>query len=110
MVGTQRRVGGDDDAYGTIHAREFFDDDGIFDVSQACAAILLREDGAHVAELPEFLDDFEREGLVFVPLHDMRRDLGGGEFAHFPAQLNLLRRVIEIHISIMAYATRTPSR
>ena len=101
---------GDDDADGTIHARKLFDDDGVLDVTQARAAVLFREDGAHVAKLPELLDDFEREGLSFIPLHDVRRDLGGGEFPHFASQLNLLRRVIEIHNSIMAYATRMPSR
>jgi hypothetical protein len=37
----------------------------------------------------------------------VRRDLRRREFAHFPAQLNLLRRVIEIHISIMAYPSAT---
>ncbi len=101
---------GHDDADRTVYARKFFDDDGIFDIAQARPPILFREDCAHVAELPEFFHDFKREDLVLVPLHDVRRDLGGREFAHFPAQLNLLRRVIEVHISIMAYATRTPSR
>ncbi len=72
VVGAERSVRGDDDAHRAIHARELLDDDGVLDVAQAGAAQFLREDGAHVAELAELADDFEREDLRLVPLHDVR--------------------------------------
>ena len=43
VIGAERSVGGDDDADRAIHARKFFDDDGVFDVAQARAAVLFRE-------------------------------------------------------------------
>ena len=97
VVGAERRVRGHDDAHRAIHAREFLDDDGVLDVAEPAAAQFFGEDRAHVAELAEFADDFEREGLRLVPLHDVRRDLGFGELPNGLAQLNLFRRVLEIH-------------
>src|ERR1035437_5808297 len=97
VVSTERRMGGDDDADRSIDAREFFNNDGVFDVSQPAAAEFFREDGAHVAEPAEFADDFEREGLRLVPLGDERRNLGFGEFPNRFAQLDLFRGVLEIH-------------
>ena len=97
VVRAERGVGGHDDAHRAIHARELLNDDGVLDVAEPAAAQFFREDGAHVAELAEFPDDFERKGLRFVPLHDVRRDLRLGELANGLAQVNLFRRVLEIH-------------
>ena len=69
VVGAERRMGGHDDAHRAIHAREFFNDDGVLDVAQPGAAEFFREDGAHVAELAEFADDFE--GNVCASSHSM---------------------------------------
>ncbi len=77
--------------------RKLFDDDCVFHITEPGAAVLLREDGPHVTELAEFFDDFERERLIFIPLHDMRRDLCRGKVAHGPAQLNLFWGVVELH-------------
>ncbi len=97
VVRAERGVGGHDDADRAIHAREFLDDDGVLDVAEPAAAKFFGEDGAHVAELAELPDDFERKGLRFVPLHDVRGDLRLGELADGFAQVNLFRRVLEIH-------------
>ena len=90
-------MGRDDDPHRAIHARQLLDDDGVLDVAEPRAAEFLGEDRAHVAELAELADDFEREGLRLVPLHDVGRDLGLGELPNSLAQLNLFRRVLEIH-------------
>ncbi len=84
---------------------QFLDDDGVLDVAEPGAAQLLREDRAHVAELAEFANDFEREDLRFVPLHDVGRDFGLGEFADGLAQLELFGRVVEIHMPVHREAT-----
>ena len=97
VVRAERSVGGHDDADRAIDAREFLDDDGVLDVAEPGAAQFLGEDGAHVAELAEFPDDFEREGLRFVPLHDVRGDFRLGELPDGLAQVDLFRRVLEIH-------------
>src|ERR1019366_9345043 len=80
------------------------------DIAQARAPVLFREDHAHITELAQLLDDFERKDLVLIPLHDVRQNFFGREITYFAPQLHLFRRVIEIHNSIIAYATRTPSR
>ena len=89
---------GHDDAHRAIHARQFLDDDGVLDVAQPGAAELFGKDGAHVAELAQLADHFEREDLVFIPLHDVRRNFGLGEFPHGFAQLDLFGCVFEIHL------------
>src|SRR5665213_423396 len=92
----------DDDADRTIHARKLFDNDGIFDVTQPRAPVLLREDRAHVTERAELLDYVERKSLGLIPLHHVGRDLSRRKLAHFAAQLFLLGSVIKVHVSIMA--------
>ena len=68
VIGTERGVGGDDDADRAIHTRKFFDDDGVFDVAQARAAVLFGKDGAHVTELPELLDRLRAGRFGFHPI------------------------------------------
>ena len=90
-------MGGDNDSHRTIHARQFFDNDRVFDVAQPRAAVLFREDGAHIAELPQLLDYRQRKRLRLVPLHDVRRDFSRREFPHFAPKLDLLGRVFKVH-------------
>ena len=97
VIGAERGVRGDDDAHRAIHAREFFDDDGVLDVAQARAAQFFGEDRAQVAELAQLFDHLQREDLRLVPLHHVGRDLRFGEFADGFAKLDLFRRVLEIH-------------
>src|SRR5665213_1649709 len=92
----------DDDADRTIHARKLFDNDGIFDVTQPRAPVLLREDRAHVTERAELLDYVERKSLGLIPLHHVGRDLSRRKLAHFAPRLFLLGSVIKVHVSIMA--------
>ena len=103
VVGAERGVRGDDDADRAVHARKFLDDDGVVDVAEARAAQLFRKDRTQVAELAELFDHFERENLVFVPLHDVGPDFRVGEFADGFTELDLLRREIEFH-SLLSFA------
>ena len=88
----------DDDPDRAIHPRQFFDDDGVFDVAKTRAAVIFREDRAQVAEPTQLFDNFQGKYLVLVPLHDMRRDFGLGELSDRLAKLDLLRRVVEFHV------------
>ena len=80
---------GDDDADRAVDARKFFDGDDVFDVAEACAAILFRENDAEQAHLGELGHDFSGKVGDFVPLHDVRSDFAFGEFANAAAELLL---------------------
>jgi len=51
VIRAQRIVCRDDDADRTIHAREFFDDDGVFGVAHARAAVFFRKNHAQESHL-----------------------------------------------------------
>ena len=87
VVRAERSVRGHDDAHRAIHARELFNDDGVLDVAQPGAAQFLGKNGAHVAELAQFADHFERERLRLVPFHDVRQDFAFGELPNGFAKL-----------------------
>lgn len=99
VVRTERSVGSDNDPHRAIHAGKFLDDDGVFHIAEARAAVSFRNNGAHVAQPTQFADDFEGEGLRLVPLHYVRRDLSRSEFPHGAPQLDLFGRVFEVHNS-----------
>ena len=97
VITAERRVRREDDPHRAIHARKFLDDDGVFDVTESRAAVLFGKNRAHVTELAQLLDDFERKSLRLVPLHDVRPNFRFRELAHGFAKVNLLRRVVEFH-------------
>ena len=88
---------GDDQADRGVHAREFFNDDGVLDVAEARAAQLFREDGAHVTKLAQLLHNGKRERLGFIPFKDMRADFGFRKFADVLAKFYLVLCVGELH-------------
>ena len=67
VIGAKRIVRGDDDADRAVHARQFFDGDGVFDVAKARAAILFRENHAEQAQFGELGNDFRRESATLRP-------------------------------------------
>ena len=89
VIGAERIVRGDDQTDRAIDAREFFDGDDVFGVAEARAAVGFRKNHAEQTHLSELGNDFGGEARGFVPLHDVRRDFGGGEFAHTAAQFLL---------------------
>src|SRR5437763_909380 len=80
-LGTERVVGGHDDADGAIHARKLFYGDHVFYVAQAGPAIFWGEYDAHHAHLAQLLDDFQGKLRSLVPFHYMRGDFALRKFA-----------------------------
>ena len=70
VIGAERIVRGNEKADGAIDAREFFDDGGVFDVAEAGAAVLLRENNAHQAHFGELWEEF-RTGKWEASSHSM---------------------------------------
>ena len=98
MVGAERVVRRHDQRNARVDARQFFNHDGIFDIAEASAAKLFGEDGAHDAHLPSLLNDFQGENLALVPFQNVRRNLSLGEITDGLFELDLLRRIFEVHI------------
>ncbi len=90
VVGAERIVRGDDDADRAVHARQFLDDDGVFEVAHSRAAILLRENYAEETHFGELGNDFRGECRGFVPFHYVGGDFAFGEFADGAAKVLLL--------------------
>ena len=82
VIRAQRSVCGHNDAYGPVHARQFFDGGDILDVAHAGAAVLGGKNGAHQAQLAQLFDSLQRESTGFVPLHHVGRNLALREVAH----------------------------
>src|ERR1700691_2300200 len=89
-------MGGDDDADGTIHAREFFDGSYIFDVAHAGATIFGRKNRSQQAELAQFFNGGERKFAGFVPLHNVRKDFALGKFANAFLEVQLFVVQLEV--------------
>jgi len=83
-------VRGDDDADRAVNARELFNGDDVFDVTQTRAAVLFRENDAEQAHFREFGHDFNGKVRGFIPLQDVRGDFALGEFTDAAAELLLL--------------------
>src|SRR5262249_25844553 len=97
VVGAERVVRGDDDANRSVHARQFFDGDDVFDIAEAGAAILFRENYAQQAHFRELGHDFAGKVRHFVPLHDVRSDFAFGKFTNTAAELLLFVGQREVH-------------
>jgi len=59
MVCAQRIVCGDDNADGSVHTGELFDDDGVFDVAHSRAAVSLRENDSEKTHVGQLRDDLD---------------------------------------------------
>ena len=89
VIGAKRIMGGDDDGHRTVDAGQFFDGDGVLDVTEAGAAVFLWKNYAEQAEIGQRGNNFLRKVGSFIPLHDVRKDLGFSEFADRAAKLLL---------------------
>src|SRR6185369_6082570 len=89
----------DDDANRAVHARQFVDGGHVLDVTHSCAPILGRKHDTHEAHFSEFLNGRHGKLAGFIPLHDVRRNLSLGVFAHALLQLQLLVVQLEIQNS-----------
>lgn len=96
MIAAQRRVGRHNDAYRTIHARQFFDGRDVFNISHPGAAVFLGENRPQQAQFAQFLDGGHGELGGFVPLHDAGSDFALGKLAHTFLELKLL--VVQLKI------------
>ncbi len=98
MVRAERIVRGYNQRDAGIDARQFLDDDGIFDITEPGPAEVFRKYGAHHSEFAGFLDYIQRKDLILIPLQNVRRNFGQREFMNCFAKLYLLRRVFEVHM------------
>ena len=85
------------DADGAIHAREFFDDGGVFDVAKPRAAEFFGEDDAEEAHFRELGQDFLGKVRGFIPFEDVGGEFAFGKFADGLTQVLLLFGEREIH-------------
>src|SRR6185437_15859826 len=103
VIGAERIVGGDDDANRAIYAGKLLDDNGVFEVAHARAAIFFRENDAEKAHLGELGNNFRGELGGFVPLHHMRGDFRLGEFADGAAEVLLFVGEREFHNTFISW-------
>ena len=87
-----------------VHARQFLDDDRVFDVAHPRAAVFFREDHAEQSHLGQLGNDFRGKLRGFVPLHHVRSDFALGEFAHGAAELLLFVGKREFHVTVIPRA------
>ena len=99
VIRAKRIMRGHDNADGTVHARKLLDDDRVFEIAHARAAIFLGENNAEQPHLGEFGHNFRREDGGFVPLHHMRSDFGFGKLANCTPEFLLLSGQGEVHES-----------
>jgi hypothetical protein len=85
----------DDQANGGIDARQFFNDDGVFDVAEPRAAQVFGEDSPEKTEPAGVFDGVEREDFLFIPMQNVRTNFLLRKFADALAKLDLLRREIK---------------
>ncbi len=90
VVGAERVVRGDGDAYGSVNGGELFHGEDVVYVAEVRAAELGGKDDAEQAHGAELPDDGERELAGFVPSEDVGRDFAGGKVADGLAELLLL--------------------
>ena len=90
-------MGGDNQADRAIHAGEFFDGRGIFDVAETSTALLFGENDAEKAHFGELRNNFAGKAGSFVPLHDVRSDFTFGKFTYAAAELILFIGKSEVH-------------
>ncbi len=97
VVGAKRIVRGHDERDRSIHARQFFDGDHVFDIAEAGAAVVFREEDAQQAEFGELGNEFGGKARGFVPFHDVRGDFRLREIAHGALKLLLFVGEGEVH-------------
>ena len=96
MIRPQRRMCSDNDANGSVHARQLINGGHVFHVAHPGAAILCGENDSQQTELAKFFDGAQRKLAGLVPLHYIGKNFVGGKFAHRLLQMQLF--VIELKI------------
>ena len=86
----QRVLHVDDDAGGSVHARQFLDRQNRFEELGAASAVLLGNLDAHQAELEEIVDEIFVEDALLVHLLDQRTNLLVGKLADVVAEKNFV--------------------
>ena len=96
-IAVERILDGEDYAGGGAAAGDFFDDDRVGDVIEACAAFGFGDGDAGEAEFGGFSECGAREVAGLVEFFGERADFGFGEFANGFLQEGLFFGEIEIH-------------
>ena len=76
---------------------KFLDDDGVFGVAHASAAVFFGENHAEEAHFGQLGDQFGWKFRGFVPFHHVGQDFAFGEFAHGAPQLFLFVGQCKFH-------------
>ena len=85
------------DAHRGIHAVELFDGEGVRNIVEPGAAILLGHQRAEKTRLAQAAHDLVRELVRLVEVVDGRSDLGQRPFARHAAHRLLFRCQVEVH-------------
>src|SRR5258708_27117 len=86
-----------DQADGSVDARQFFDHRRILDVAESSTAVFLGKNNSQQTHLAKLGNQFGRKTRGFVPLHHVRSDFSLGKFANGAPELLLLVSGGKIH-------------
>src|SRR2546423_15383787 len=98
MTRAERFVRGDGAPDSGITARLPFVDLGVFNIAQAAPAVGFGDEDAEDAEFGELRPEFDGEVRRFVPLGNMRLQLGFSKFTDGTFDLLLFFVQLEIHL------------
>ena len=83
-----------------IDARELLDGDYVFDIAEARAAVMFREDDSQQVEIGQLGNEFRGKLRGFVPFHHVRSDFRLREIAHGALQLLLFVGEGKVHLGL----------